>query len=245
MAGHSKWNNIKRKKGKTDAQRAKVFTKVGRELTVAVRESGADPSANGKLRDCIAKAKANNVPNDNIERIIKKASGESGAVAFEQMIYEGYGPGGVAFIVECLTDNKNRTAADLRHYFDKNGGNLGLPGSVMYMFTRRGLILIEAKVANEEKMMEDVLSAGAEDLVLNDGVYEIITEPNDIGKVREALELCGYKFLSCELEYSPSTYTSLSNENLVKMEKLLDMLMDNDDVQDSWHNCDNLPEQDE
>ena len=163
MSGHSKWNNIKRKKEKTDAQKAKIFTKIGREMAIIVREGGPDPNNNARLRDCIAKAKANNVPNDNIERIIKKASGESGGAEYESLIYEGYGPGGVAVIVETLTDNRNRTAGDMRHYFDKNGGNLGQTGSVMFMFNRVGMLRIEAEGLDEDTVMEDALEAGAED----------------------------------------------------------------------------------
>lgn len=238
MSGHSKWNNIKRKKEKTDAQKAKVFTKIGREMAVIVREGGPDPNANARLRDCIAKAKANNVPNDNIERIIKKAAGDNDGKTYENLTYEGYGPNGVAVIVEALTDNRNRTAGDLRHYFDKNGGNLGQAGSVMFMFNHLGMLRIEAEGLDENTVMEDALEAGAEDFALVGGVFEISTQPNDLGAVRDALDQKGYKFVSAEVEYIPTTLTSLDEESAVKMNKLIDMLEDNDDVQDVWHNWD-------
>lgn len=238
MSGHSKWNNIKRKKEKTDAQKAKVFTKIGREMAVIVREGGPDPNANARLRDCIAKAKANNVPNDNIERIIKKAAGDNDGKTYENLTYEGYGPNGVAVIVEALTDNRNRTAGDLRHYFDKNGGNLGQAGSVMFMFNHLGMLRIEAEGLDENTIMEDALEAGAEDFALVGSVFEISTQPNDLGAVRDALDQKGYKFVSAEVEYIPTTLTSLDEESAVKMNKLIDMLEDNDDVQDVWHNWD-------
>ena len=238
MSGHSKWNNIKRKKEKTDAQKAKVFTKIGREMAVIVREGGPDPNANARLRDCIAKAKANNVPNDNIERIIKKAAGDNDGKTYENLTYEGYGPNGVAVIVEALTDNRNRTAGDLRHYFDKNGGNLGQAGSVMFMFNHLGVLRIEAEGLDENTVMEDALEAGAEDFALVGSVFEISTQPNDLGAVRDALDQKGYKFVSAEVEYIPTTLTSLDEESAVKMNKLIDMLEDNDDVQDVWHNWD-------
>ncbi len=240
MSGHSKWNNIKRKKEKTDAQKAKIFTKIGREMSIIVREGGPDPNANARLRDCIAKAKANNVPNDNIERIIKKASGEAGGAEYESLIYEGYGPAGVAVIVETLTDNRNRTAADMRHYFDKNGGNLGQTGSVMFMFNRVGMLRIEAEGLDEDTVMEDALEAGAEDFTATDDLFEIATAPNDLGVVRDALDAKGYTFASAEVEYIASTDASLPDEESVqKMERLIEMLEDNDDVQAVWHNWNN------
>ena len=178
MSGHSKWNNIKRKKEKTDGQRAKIFTKIGRELAVAVKEGGGpDPASNSKLKDAIAKAKANNVPNDNIERIIKKAAGEGNADNYEALQYEGYGPAGIAVIVETLTDNRNRTAGEMRHYFDKCGGNLGQTGCVSFMFKQKGVLAIEAEGLDEEKVMEDALEAGAADFQADDDVFEIYTEP--------------------------------------------------------------------
>ena len=243
MSGHSKWNNIKRKKEKTDAQKAKIFTKIGREMAIIVREGGSDPNNNARLSDCIATAKANNVPNDNIERIIKKASGESGGAEYEALTYEGYGPGGVAVIVETLTDNRNRTAGDMRHYFDKNGGNLGQTGSVMFMFTRQGMLRIEAEGLDEDTVMEDALEAGAEDFNATGDVFEIATNPNDLGVVRDALDAKGYSFVSAEVEYIANTGTSLTDEDTItKMERLIDMLEENDDVQAVWHNWDNMDE---
>lgn len=243
MSGHSKWNNIKRKKGANDAARAKIFTKIGREMSVIVKAGGPDPNVNSKLRDCIAKAKSLNVPNDNIERIIKKASGDGDTSNYENCIYEGYGPSGIAVIVECLTDNRNRTAGDMRHYFDKCGGNLGSQGSVMFMFTRRGLVVVDAEGQNEDEVMEKALEAGAEDFNAEEEVFEIITDPNSVGEVSEALTTNGFKVLSAEAEYYPSTFSSIDDEeSMTKMQKLLDMLDDNDDVQNVWHNLDNLPE---
>jgi len=240
MSGHSKWSTIKRKKEKTDAQRAKIFTKIGRELAIAVRSGGPDPAANNKLRDCIAKAKSNNVPSDNIDRIIKKAAGEGDGASYEEITYEGYGPSGVAVIVATLTDNRNRTAGDLRHYFDKFGGNMGQPGSVSFMFNRKGVILVNVSAGAEDTVMEAALEAGAEDFTLldEDGVYEIVTEVSGFAAVREALEQAyGDKVESAELSYIPTTYSSLTDEDdITKMTRLLDTLDDNDDVQDVWHN---------
>lgn len=235
MSGHSKWSTIKRKKEKTDQQRAKVFTKIGREIAMIVKAGGPDPAVNGKLREAIVKAKANNVPNDNIERIIKKAAGEQGGNNYEEIVYEGYGPSGVAVVVETLTDNRNRTAGDLRHYFDKCGGNLGQNGSVMFMFERQGQIVIEAEGKDEDAVMEAALDAGAEDFNSDGDVFEIITDPNSVGKVAEALSEKGYSFLSAEAVYVASTTTALDEEATVKMEKLLDLLEENDDVQNVWH----------
>ncbi len=244
MSGHSKWNNIKRKKEKTDGQKAKVFTKMGREIAVAVKEGGADPSSNGKLRDIIAKAKSMNVPNENIERAIKKA-GTDNKDTYEEIVYEGYGPCGVAIIVETLTDNRNRTAGDLRHYFDKCGGNLGQNGCVSFLFDRKGILLIDGEGREEDQVMEDCMEAGAADFNEEDGVFEVLTDPNDLRTVREALEAKNYSFISAEVEYVPSTYTAIDDPDLVvKMEKLLEMLEDNDDVQNVWHNWD-APESDE
>ncbi len=239
MSGHSKWNNIKRKKEKTDAAKAKIFTKIGREIAVIVKQGGANPAENSKLKDAIAKAKAANVPNDNIERIIKKAAGDGDATNYEELVYEGYGPNGVAVIVETLTDNRNRTAGEMRHYFDKCGGNLGQSGSVMFMFDRRGQIVIEAEGLDEEKVMEDALMSGAADFDFDGDVFTIDTEPNDMGTVRDALEEMGYTFLSAEVAYVPQTLTAIDDEDAAaKMEKLIDMLEENDDVQEIWHNWD-------
>ncbi len=247
MSGHSKWSTIKRKKEKTDGARAKVFTKIGRELAVAVREGGgADPASNSKLRECIAKAKANNVPNDNIERIIKKAAGSTDGDNYENIVYEGYGPCGIAVIVETLTDNRNRTAGDIRHFFDKYGGNLGTQGCVSFMFSQKGLLVIEKEDNDEEKVMEDALEAGASDFNADsDDVYEIYTEPDEFGAVMEALTDKGYEFVSADVSMIPSTYTKIEDEDAAaKMQKLLDVLEDNDDVQNVYHNWDQ-PEMDE
>ena len=246
MSGHSKWNNIKRKKEKTDGQRAKIFTKIGREIAVAVKEGGSpDPAANSKLKDAIAKAKANNVPNDNIDRIIKKAAGEGNADNYEALQYEGYGPCGIAVIVETLTDNRNRTAGDLRHYFDKYGGNLGQTGCVGFMFKKKGIIAIEAEGLDEEKVMEDALEAGASDFAADADVFEITSEPEDFSGVREDLEAKGYTFVSAEVEMVPDVYSAIEDpESVVKMEKLLDVLEDNDDVQNVWHNWDRPDDED-
>ena len=240
MSGHSKWNNIKRKKEKTDGQKAKIFTKVGREIAVAVRAGGADPNSNSKLRDLIAKAKSLNVPNDNIQRIIKRAEGGE-KDNYEAITYEGYGPCGVAMMVETLTDNRNRTAANLRHYFDKFGGNMGQSGCVSFMFSKQGVIVIEKDDdIDEEKLMEDALEAGAIDFLTDDGVFDIRTEPNDFSAICEDLEKKGYTFLSAEVEYVPSSYTRLENEDDIKnMSKMLEMFEDNDDVQNVWHNWEN------
>ncbi|MBR5922304.1 MAG: YebC/PmpR family DNA-binding transcriptional regulator [Clostridia bacterium] len=236
MSGHSKWNNIKRKKEKTDAAKAKVFTKIGREISVIVKQGGPNPAENSKLKDAIAKAKAANVPNDNIERIISKAAGEADGSNYEELIYEGYGPSGVAIVVETLTDNRNRTAGDIRHYFDKCGGNLGQSGSVMFMFDRKGIIEIEGEGKDEDTVMEDALEAGADDFNFDGDVFEITTEPNSLGAVRDALEEKGYEFLTAEVQYVPQTTTTVEGEAAAKMEKLLDMLEENDDVQNVWHN---------
>ena len=240
MSGHSKWNNIKRKKEKTDGQKAKIFTRMGREISVAIREGGsADPSTNSKLKDAIAKAKANNVPNDNIERILKKAASEGSGENYEALQYEGYGPCGIAVIVETLTDNRNRTAADLRHYFDKCGGNLGQTGCVSFMFNKKGKLIVEAEGLDEDKVMEDALEAGASDFAADEDIFEITTEPEDFSAVRDDLESKGYTFVTAEVQMVPDVLTAISDPDAVKnMEKLLDMLDDNDDVQDVWHNWD-------
>ena len=237
MSGHSKWKNIMHKKEKTDAQRAKVFTKIGKEMAVAIREGGADPVSNSKLRDLIQKAKANNVPNDNIDRIIKKFSGDN-AVNYEEMVYEGYGPCGVAVIVESMTDNRNRTASEVRHAFDKFGGNLGQSGCVSYLFEDKGVIVIEkdAKI-DEDKLMETALEAGAEDFLTEDDCYEIYTETSDVYAIKDALEAAGYTVLSAEEDKVPSNYITLEGEDDIKhMQLLLDALEDNDDVSDVYHN---------
>ncbi len=242
MSGHSKWNNIKRKKEKTDAAKAKIFTKMGREIAVIVKMGGPNPAENSKLKDAIAKAKAANVPNENIERIIKKAAGEGDTNNYEELLYEGYGPSGVAVVVETLTDNRNRTAGEMRHYFDKCGGNLGQSGSVTFMFERKGIIVIEGEGLQEDTVMEDALIAGADDFNYDGDVFEICTEANSLGTVRDALEAKGYTFVSAEVAYVPSTTTVIEDEAAAaNMEKLIDMLEDNDDVQAVWHNWE-MPE---
>ena len=245
MSGHSKWNNIKRKKEKTDGQKAKIFTRMGREISVAIREGGsADPSTNSKLKDAIAKAKANNVPNDNIERILKKAASEGSGENYEALQYEGYGPCGIAVIVETLTDNRNRTAADLRHYFDKCGGNLGQTGCVSFMFNKKGKLIVETEGLDEDKVMEDALEAGASDFAADEDIFEITTEPEDFSAVRDDLEAKGYTFVTAEVQMVPDVLTAIADPDAIKnMEKLLDMLDDNDDVQDVWHNWDRPDEE--
>lgn len=246
MSGHSKWNNIKRKKEATDGAKAKIFTKIGREITVCVKEGGGDPNNNAKLRDLISKAKANNVPNDNIDRIIKKAMGSGDKTNYESNVYEGYGPCGVAVIVETLTDNKNRTAGDIRHYFDKFGGNLGTTGCVSFMFTSKGIIVADGEGMDEDKVMEDVFDLGASDFSMEDGTIEIETEPNELSAVRDGLVERGYKLISADVEMIPATYTTLTDEDAIKkMNLLLDALEDNDDVQNVYHNWDMPDEPDE
>lgn len=245
MSGHSKWANIKNKKGKSDAKRASVFTKIGREIAVAVKQGGPDPNSNARLRDVIAKAKANNMPNDNIERGIKKASGELNAVNYEENIYEGYGAGGVAVIVETLTDNKNRTAGDIRHHFDKCGGAMGTSGCVSYMFETKGVIVVDAEGVDEDDLMMTALDCGAED-ILNDGdVFEIYTDPTALGSVRENLEKQGtLKILSADVDRIPNNMVKPDADAQAKVLKLLDMLEDNDDVQNVYHNAE-LDEEEE
>ena len=242
MSGHNKWSTIKQKKGKNDAARAKIFTKIGRELIVAVKEGGsADPSVNSKLRDIIAKAKANNVPNDNIDRIIKKAAGDADSANYEAVTYEGYGPNGIAVIVEALTDNRNRTAGDVRHYFDKFGGNMGTQGCVTFMFEKKGVLVIDREEleADEDKVMEDALEAGASDFETEDDAFTVYTEPEDFSAVRDEIASKGYEFASAEVEMVPNTYTKLEDEeSKEKMQKMLDMFEDNDDIQNVWHNWD-------
>ena len=235
MSGHSKWNNIKRKKEKTDAAKASVFTRIGRELAVAVKEGGPDPVSNSKLRDVIAKAKANNVPNDNIDRMLKKAAGETDK-EYEEIVYEGYGPNGVAVVVETLTDNRNRTAGNVRHYFDKNGGNLGQNGSVMFMFERKGIIIMNAEDLDEDAVMMDALDSGADDFNADSDIFEITTDPNDVINVATALQEKGYTFESAEAAYIPATTTVLEDEeHLFKMNRMLDMMEEDDDIQHDWH----------
>ena len=246
MSGHSKWANIKNKKEKTDSQRGKIFTNIGREIAIAVKEGGADPANNSKLRDVIAKAKASNMPNDNIARSIKKASGELGSVNYEEATYEGYGPAGIAVIVDVVTDNKNRTVADVRHIFDKSGGTMGASGCVGWMFNHRGVIVIERTASiDEDELMMTALDAGAEDFEPQEDVFEIYTAVNDFSKVREALEAAGYTFISAELSMIPTNTTDVTDPEAVqKVLRFLERLEDNDDVQEVYHNG-ILPEEDD
>ena len=237
MSGHSKWKNIQHKKEKTDAQRAKIFTKIGREMAVVVKQGGPDPASNSKLKDMIAKAKANNVPNDNIDRIIKKAASSGADDNYESITYEGYGPCGMAVIVETLTDNRNRTAGDLRHYFDKFGGNMGQSGSVAWMFTRKGEIDINKEGLDPDEVMMTALEAGALDMEEDEGLFIVYTEPADFSAIREELA-DKYDVVSADIEMIPSNYIKVEGEENVKnMQKLFDALDDNDDVQNYWHNA--------
>ncbi len=240
MSGHSKWNNIKRKKEATDAVKAKIFTKIGREMMVVIKEGGPDPNNNSKLRDLIAKAKSNNVPNDNIDRLIKKAAGEGDKNNYESLTYEGYGPNGVAVIVECLTDNKNRTAGNIRHYFDKFGGNLGTTGCVSYLFSTKGIVVITHEgELDEDAVLEDVMELGGDDMTYSEDSIEIVCDPAVVGELREGLTAKGYLVASAEAEEVPSTYVTLTEEeSLRKMGLLLEYLEDDDDVQNVWHNWD-------
>lgn len=237
MSGHSKWNNIKHKKEKTDSQRARVFTKIGREIAIAVKEGGADPNVNSKLRDVVAKAKANNMPNDNISRSIAKASGELGNVNYEEIVYEGYGNGGVALMVETLTDNRNRTASDVRHLFDKFGNGLGTTGCVSYMFSHQGVIAIEKKEdMDEDEVMMAALDAGAENFEATEEEFIVYTDIASFSQVREKLEEGGYTFTSAELERVPQTMVSVAGTDADKLDKLVENLEDLDDVQNVFHN---------
>ena len=238
MSGHSKWANIKNKKGAADAKRGAVFTKIGREIAVAVKAGGPDPASNSKLRDAIAKAKAANMPGDNIERSIKKASGELTAVNYEENVYEGYAQEGVAVIVETLTDNTNRTSADIRHIFSKCGGSLGTTGCVSYMFEKKGLIVVDGSGVDEDTLMMEALEAGADDVVAQDGYFEIYTAPADFSAVREAVEANkDYVILDAGVQMIHSNTVTPSAEAEVKIRRLLDMLEDNDDVQNVYHNA--------
>ncbi len=238
MSGHSKWHNIQNKKGKADAKRGKIFTKIGRELMIAVKNGGPDPDNNPKLRDAIAKAKAANMPNDTVQRSIKKASGELGAVDYERIVYEGYGPSGVAVIVDTLTDNKNRSAGNVRSAFTKGGGNMGTTGCVGFMFQEKGEIVIEKGDLDEEELMMMALDAGAEDFNSDEEeVFIITTVPEDFGTVREALEAEGLEFLEAAVKMIPDTYTEIDEEAAKKFQKMLDLLEDDDDVQEVYHNA--------
>ena len=238
MSGHSKWHNIQQKKGKSDAARANIFTKIGREIAVAVKQGGPDPNSNSKLRDAIAKAKDNNMPNDNISRSIKKASGELNAINYEENTYEGYGIGGVAFIVETLTDNKNRTAGDIRHLFDKFGGAMGVSGSVSFMFKRKGVIAVAKSDIGEDDLMMLALDAGAEDILTEDEeVFEVITASSDLQTVRTSLEENGVKILSAAVDMIPDMESNPTEEQQATLIKMIDKLEEHDDVQNVYHNA--------
>ena len=237
MSGHSKWANIKNKKEKADSARGKIFTKIGREIAVAVKAGGPNLDANSRLRDVVAKAKAANIPNDNIERSIKKAAGAGDTTNYESLMYEGYGTAGVAIIVEALTDNRNRTAGDMRHLFDKHGGNLGQSGSVSYMFDRKGVMVIERDdKIDEEELMMLALDAGADDVSSDEECFEVITTPENFSSVREKLEANNISFLDADIKYVPQNYVAVSEEAAVKLQRLIDALEDNDDVQNVWTN---------
>lgn len=244
MSGHSKWANIQHRKGKQDAKRGKIFTKLGRAIMVAAREGGGDPDANAALRDAVAKAKAANMPNDTIDRAIKKASGELGEAEYQEVIYEGYGPGGVAVIVQALTDNRNRTAGDVRHAFDKNGGNLGTTGCVSFLFDKKGQIIIErTEGLDDDQVMLLAIDGGAQDVEIDEEGYEIISSPEDFGTVLQFVQDNGLEPVSAEIAMIPQTYVSLRTADELKlMGRLIDMLEDNDDVQNVYHNWD-MPEE--
>ncbi len=242
MSGHSKFANIKHKKEKNDAAKGKMFTIIGKEIAIAVKEGGADPSNNSKLRDVIAKAKANNMPNDTIERGIKKAAGADGSVNYEQITYEGYGPSGIAIIVETLTDNKNRTAANVKHAFSKGNGNVGTPGCVSYMFEKKGEIVIDKEEVEDlesDDLMMMALDAGAEDFEDDEDAYTVYTSPDDFSAVREALEQANIPMASANISMIPQNYVELTDEEAIKdLNRILDMLDDDDDVQEVYHNWD-------
>ena len=241
MSGHSKWHNIQRAKGAQDAKRANAFTKIAREMIVAVKEGGSgDPANNSKLAAVVAKAKAANMPNDNIKRTIEKALGAGSGDSYERITYEGYGPCGVAVLVEAMTDNRNRTAAEVRHHFDKYGGNMGASGCVSWLFNRKGVIVIDNEDGelDEDKVLNDALEAGADDIETDEDTFDIYTAPDDLTAVNNALEAAGYKFLSAQVEMIPQNYVKLAvPEDVKNLEKMLEMMEDNDDVQNVWHNC--------
>jgi len=243
MSGHSKWSTIKHKKGAADAKRGKVFTRIIKEMTVAARMGGGDPNANPRLRAAVAEAKANNMPKDNVERAIKRGTGELEGATYEEVTYEGYGPGGVALLVEAMTDNGNRTTPEIRHIFEKNGGNLGTPGSVRFQFDRKGYFAIEKKAVGEDKLMEIVLEAGADDLQTEDPeAFEVYTSPDAFEQVRQALEKNNIATIEAKLGQIPSNYVKLDDQKARQMMKLMEALDDHDDVQNVWSNF-NVPEE--
>ena len=238
MSGHSKWSTIKRKKGANDAQRAKIFTKIAREIIVAVKAGGPDPDNNSSLKDAIAKARSNNMPNDNINRTIKKAAGDTDGDNYESITYEGYGPAGVAVIVNALTDNRNRAASNIRNAFTKGGGNVGTPGSVSYMFDKKGQIIIDKEECemDADELMMAALDAGAEDFSEEEDSYEVITAPDDFSAVREALEALKIPMMEADVTMIPQTWVELSNEDdIKKLNRILDLLDEDDDVQAVYH----------
>jgi YebC/PmpR family DNA-binding regulatory protein len=238
MSGHSKWHNIQAKKGKTDAKRGKIFTKIGKELIMAAKSGGPNPDINNKLRDVIAKAKANNMPQDTIARAVKKGAGEADGANYEEIVYEGYASAGVAVIVNVLTDNKNRSAANVRHAFTKYGGNMGSAGCVSFMFQKKGQLIIErTDELDEDELMMIALDAGAEDFAAEEEVFIITTSPEEFGKVSEALEATKLEFLEADIKMIPDLYTTVDEETAVKIQKMLDALEDDDDVQDVYHNA--------
>ncbi len=244
MSGHSKWANIKNKKAKGDAAKSKIFTKIGREIAVAVKLGGSDPASNSKLYDAIANAKMNNMPNDNISRSIKKAAGELGNINYENMLYEGYGIGGSAVIIEVLTDNKNRIAGEVRHYFDKFGGAMGTSNCVSYMFDRKGVVVCERNEKSEDDIYETVLDAGAEDVNIEDDVFEVYTTQANLSSIRNYFEEAGFTLIYAGMEWLPQNLVTLEGENLEKFLKMIDAMEDNDDVQKVFHNVD-LPEEED
>ena len=237
MSGHSKWNNIKRTKEKTDAQKGKIFTKIGREIAVAVKSGGADPTTNNKLKDIIAKAKTANMPNDSINRAIKKASGDLDNINYSEIVYEGYGVGGVAVIVQCLTDNKNRTAGDVRHSFDKYGGSLGSDGCVSYLFTEKAVIVLDKTNIDMDKLYDDALAVDIDDLEDLDDSVEITGRPENLSQIKEHLENSGYTILQAENQLVPSNYVELDENKKSSFEKMIDKLDELDDVQQIYHNA--------
>lgn len=237
MAGHSKWANIKHKKERQDAKRGQVFTKLAKAISVAAKEGGGDPEANSKLKDAIQKAKSMNMPNDNIDRAIKKGSGDIGGAAYEEIYYEGYGAGGGAVIVYALTDNKNRTAGDVRYIFDKNKGNLGASGCVMYLFNKKGQIFIDKDKASEDDVMMLAIENGAEDVLTTEEGYEVLTEPAEFSNVCKAFEEEGVALMDAQIAMIPSTEVEIEGEHVKYFAKMLDMFADNEDVQEVWHNC--------
>jgi len=241
MSGHNKWSTIKHKKGKADAKRGKIFTKLARYITVAAREGGGDAEYNNALKNAVEKAKAENMPNDNIERAIKKGTGDLEGISYEEITYEGYGPGGIAVLVECLTDNKNRTVADVKHYFSKCGGNLGTSGSVSFMFEHKGILIIDKEKfpeCDEDELMMLAIDAGADDLQIEEDYFEITSEMSSFGAVREALKAEGFTFEKAEIAYIPQNYQELPEEHHKNMLKLIDMMEDHDDIQEMYHNWD-------